>query len=54
MLPQRLRAAQIRDRDLRPTPPQEECRSKTRNTQPDDENFLAFKLHVEELKAFFL
>jgi hypothetical protein len=48
---QRLSAAQIRNRDLCPTPPEEECRCKTRNSQPDDENFPAFELHERELKA---
>ena len=51
MLPQRLRAAQIGNRNLRPTPPEEERRGKTRNTQPDDENLLAFELHERELNG---
>ena len=51
VLCQCLRAAQIRNRDLCPTPPEEECRRKTRHSQTDDENLPAFELHERELKA---
>jgi hypothetical protein len=51
VLSQCLSAAQIGNCDLCPTPPEEECRCKTRNSQPDDENLPAFELHERELKA---
>jgi len=51
VLGQRLCTAQVRDRDLRPAPPQEERRCKTRHSQPDDENLPAFELHERELNG---
>src|ERR1700750_203142 len=51
VLSQRLSTAQIRNRDLRTTPSEEESRGKTRHSQPDDENLPAFELHERELKA---
>ena len=43
------RAAQVGNRDLRAAPPQEKCRRKSGNPQPDDKDLLAFKLHEREL-----
>src|ERR1700760_1139260 len=51
VLCQCLRAAQVRNRDLCPAPPEEECRRKTRHSQPDNENLPAFELHERELNG---
>ena len=49
VLRQCFRAAQVGNRDLRAAPPEEKCRRKPRNSQPDDKDLLAFKLHEREL-----
>ena len=46
---QRLSAAQVRNRDLRPTPPQKECRCKTRTPNPTTRTFLPLSSTRESL-----